>query len=226
MARRSIRFFKAEPIPNELIKLIIDAGRYAASAVNLQSWTFITFDKQQWQEAIGTPIPWGAPLAILICADVHRLNTILPEFKVPPLFGALMSSINASIAATQMTLAAEALGLGCVMNSETGRSGLFHPAYLKNKLKLPDRVLPLMTLSIGHPKFPRFGVPPRLPPEVVRGDGAYPKLDRAKTQEWIEIMRLGFKIANPFSSFEKRLAYYSNGFDRVEAELRQMIFGK
>jgi nitroreductase len=39
--RKSIRRFKRTPVPNEDIKKIIDAGRLAPSANNVQPWSFI-----------------------------------------------------------------------------------------------------------------------------------------------------------------------------------------
>ena len=39
--RRSIRKFRSQDIPMELIGIILDAGRYSPSAGNLQNWRFI-----------------------------------------------------------------------------------------------------------------------------------------------------------------------------------------
>jgi nitroreductase len=39
--RRSIRAFKKEPVPNVMIRRILEAGRFAPSAGNMQPWKFI-----------------------------------------------------------------------------------------------------------------------------------------------------------------------------------------
>lgn len=39
--RRSIRSYKAKPVPKDIIKTIIEAGRYAPSSHNSQPWRFI-----------------------------------------------------------------------------------------------------------------------------------------------------------------------------------------
>ena len=40
-SRRSIRSFKPQPIPKELQEKIVEAGRFAPSALNRQPWRFI-----------------------------------------------------------------------------------------------------------------------------------------------------------------------------------------
>lgn len=41
LERRSIRAFKKDPLPDSMIKRILEAGRYAPSAGNMQPWKFI-----------------------------------------------------------------------------------------------------------------------------------------------------------------------------------------
>jgi nitroreductase len=39
--RRSVRTFQDRPVPREIIEDIIDCGRLAASAINIQPWEFV-----------------------------------------------------------------------------------------------------------------------------------------------------------------------------------------
>ena len=41
MERRSIRNFKKEPVPDNLIRRVLEAGRFAPTAGNAQPWKFI-----------------------------------------------------------------------------------------------------------------------------------------------------------------------------------------
>ena len=41
MSRRSVRSFKQEPLPDSMIRRILEAGRFAPSAGNMQPWRFI-----------------------------------------------------------------------------------------------------------------------------------------------------------------------------------------
>ncbi|MDY6903963.1 MAG: nitroreductase family protein [Thermodesulfobacteriota bacterium] len=44
MERRSIRSFKKEPVPDSMIRRILEAGRFAPSAGNMQPWRFIVIN--------------------------------------------------------------------------------------------------------------------------------------------------------------------------------------
>lgn len=44
MERRSIRSFKKEPVPDSMIRRILEAGRFAPSAGNMQPWRFVVIN--------------------------------------------------------------------------------------------------------------------------------------------------------------------------------------
>ena len=50
--RRSIRRFKPDPVPDELIDKIIEAARWAPSAANSQPWEFIVIKKKKLKDKI------------------------------------------------------------------------------------------------------------------------------------------------------------------------------
>ncbi|MFZ5643128.1 MAG: nitroreductase [Bacillota bacterium] len=47
LRRRSVRLYKKEQVPEELIKRILEAGRFAPSAGNSQPWKFVVVRDQQ-----------------------------------------------------------------------------------------------------------------------------------------------------------------------------------
>lgn len=51
--RRSIRRFKPDPIPDESIEKILEAGRWAMSGANGQPWEFIVVKNQETKDKIG-----------------------------------------------------------------------------------------------------------------------------------------------------------------------------
>ncbi|MBC8552612.1 MAG: nitroreductase family protein [Candidatus Brocadiales bacterium] len=51
LSRRSVRKFKKEPVADEIIQNILEAGRLAPSATNVQPWHFIMLRKQEAKEA-------------------------------------------------------------------------------------------------------------------------------------------------------------------------------
>jgi nitroreductase len=50
--KRSVRQFTAEPVPEELIHKILDAGRHAQSSKNEQPWTFILVQDRERLQAV------------------------------------------------------------------------------------------------------------------------------------------------------------------------------
>jgi nitroreductase len=75
--RRTIRKFKSDPVDEEELELILEAGRWAPSFSNLQPWKFIvTKDqalKDQLDKASRESVPHlginEAPVVILVCVD-------------------------------------------------------------------------------------------------------------------------------------------------------------
>jgi len=50
--KRSVRKFTDEPVPEELIQRILDAGRHAQSSKNEQPWTFILVQDRERLKAV------------------------------------------------------------------------------------------------------------------------------------------------------------------------------
>lgn len=72
--RRSIRTFKPDPIPEEIITRILEAGRWCQSASNNQPWRFIVIKNKDLLTKISKAASYGkfiadAPLAIAIIAQ-------------------------------------------------------------------------------------------------------------------------------------------------------------
>ncbi len=52
--RRSVRNYRPEPVAKDLLKKIVDAGRLAATAINIQPWEFIVIvDPERRKELAG-----------------------------------------------------------------------------------------------------------------------------------------------------------------------------
>ncbi len=56
--RRSIRSYKKDPVPEELVREILDAARWAPSGKNRQHWHFIVIKDEDLKKEVGeTGIP-------------------------------------------------------------------------------------------------------------------------------------------------------------------------
>ena len=140
--RRTIRRFKSDPIEDEMIQEILDAGRWAPSFSNLQPWRFIVIKDQNLKNALDkaareSVLHLGineAPVVILVCVDR----------RIDPLH-----AIEAGAAATQnMTLAATSLGLGA---GWIGIWGTEAEASIRKIFKLPETVRAVSLLPLGIP---------------------------------------------------------------------------
>ncbi len=226
LSRRSRRSFRDTPVPDEVMEAVLEAGRLAPSTVNLQTWSFAAFDRETWRETLGQPLPLGGQRAIVVMADTHRVRSVLDVFPDAPLVEYTLGVVNASLAAMNMTLAAEALGLGTVMLSETGRGGFLDTDHLAARLGLPERVVPLLTIVLGYPRGPRPAMPPKLPPETVTFAGRYREADPGVMRSWLEQMQAGYKVSNRGRSFGSQVAVYLGKIDRAERELRRRVLGE
>lgn len=171
--RRSIRRFKSTPVPDEIIKKILEAGRLAPSWGNVQPWRFIVVKDPETKSKIAKFVRQRqverAPVVIVCCADLHawndfakrieELNPGRPEVAEktandPWLNPTLISKemvLKRSVeqipyAIENMVLAAVNEGLGsCIVG---GR--LLLPE-LEKLLKIPDHVVITNLLTLGYP---------------------------------------------------------------------------
>ena len=73
-SRRTIRDYKPDPIPQELVRKILEAGRWAPSSSNTQKWHFIAVQNRDTLAELGKiathgPFIGQAPLAIAVVMD-------------------------------------------------------------------------------------------------------------------------------------------------------------
>ena len=84
--RRSIRKFKGEPIPNDILEQIIEAGTYAATGMNMQSPIIVAVTNKEirdefskWNaEIMGKDIDpfYGAPVVLIVLAKKERPTAV------------------------------------------------------------------------------------------------------------------------------------------------------
>jgi nitroreductase/catechol 2,3-dioxygenase-like lactoylglutathione lyase family enzyme len=224
--RRSVRSFAPDPIPDDVFAAILEAGRLAPSTVNLQTWSFAVFTAAEWGEKFGQPLPFKAQRGIIILADTHRARAVLDVFPRSPLVEYTIGVMNASLAAMAMNAAAEALGVGSVMLSETGRTGLLDAGYLAEQLALPSGVVPLMTIVFGYARPGLRPMPPKLPLRTVAFTGEYREADKQDMADWLDAMMAGYAASNLGSSLNNQLGVYESKIGQAEADLRRMVLGQ
>jgi nitroreductase len=224
--RRSCRSFTTDTLSGSDLQAILEAGRFAPSTVNLQTWAFITFSRGQWQATFNRPIPFKGSFAIVICADLHRIQEYLPEFQETPFVNMSLALFNAGLAAMSMNIAAESLGIRSIMLSDTGRAGLLDMEYLKEKLSLPEHVLPVTTLVLGRGAVQLPGIPPRQPREATVMQAGYEARAGSRLDDWFQQMFIGYKLTHPLSNFSRQIEYYKKKMIEAEQAVRAVFMNK
>lgn len=149
--RRSVRKFKPDPIPDDLLNKVLEAAQMAPSWANVQPWKFYVVKNSNMKEQLSgllsknNPAAKGtanAPVVIVACA----IKGISGYYKGEQ--GTIhgdYSMYDLGIATQNICLAAWNFGLGTV-----------HAAYLDMEkaaelLKLPDNMVVMEIIPMGYP---------------------------------------------------------------------------
>ncbi|MBD9284256.1 MAG: nitroreductase family protein [Clostridiales bacterium] len=145
LTRRSVRKFADKPIEPDKLHTILEAAMSGPCAVNAREWAFIVVtDREklaQMAEANGRVARMlnQAAAAILVCGDLDRAFPPAPDFWV----------IDAAIAAQNMTLAANDLGIGSVwLGTWPDEKRVKRQAAI---FQLPETIVPHSILALGYP---------------------------------------------------------------------------
>ena len=144
--RISTRQFSDQPISEEALHTILEAGMSGPTAVNARPWSFIVIrDKEMLQRMANVGSRPCAPLltadmAIFVCGDMERAFKPVPDFWV----------VDASIAAQNMVLAAHAMGIGSVWLGNWPAADRM--TSYKALFELPEHIVPHSIIAFGYPK--------------------------------------------------------------------------
>lgn len=158
LTRRSVRSFKSDPVPQELVDKVIEAGLYAASGMNSQSSIVIQISDPETMDELrrvnaeilgakpGFDPFYGAPMALIVLANVDVFTYVY----------------DGTLTMGNMMLAAHDLGLASCwvhrakeeFESEFGRK-------LLEKLGLDDEWEGIGHLALGYADGPLPEAKPR-----------------------------------------------------------------
>lgn len=146
--RRSIRKFKPDPVPRELVAQVMHAGIWAPSSCNYQMWDFVAVDDPEVNRALASlSLQMGnAPVNVIVSygRDFSEENWANIQ--------------SASAAIENMSLAAHVLGLGTFWITQMGDR-----EKVRETVGLPEDRLVIAVLALGYPKIvPKKG-PKRRP---------------------------------------------------------------
>jgi nitroreductase len=155
-AHRTIRKYKKIDISDEIITDLLESGIRASNTGNMQLYSVIVTRSQE-KKTLLAPLHFNqsmvvdAPLVLTICFDFKRfsdwcvLRNTLAHFN--DLLWLLNGTIDASVLAQNICVAAESYGLGICYLGTT----LYNTAEISEVLSLPVGVIPVTTLTVGYP---------------------------------------------------------------------------
>lgn len=145
--RRSIRKYKADPVPVETLTLLLEAARVAPSWSNMQCWKFIVVGDVTRKKQLAASMPPDnpaikavgetAPLVVVLCADPKQSGyQDQKEYYL----------LDAGLAMQQFILAAHAEGLG------TCWVALFDEAKARAACSVPPEYRVVALTPLGYPE--------------------------------------------------------------------------
>ena len=183
--QRAMRRLKPDPIPEPVLRQIMDAAICAPSGGNRQGWRFIVVRdsakrarlgelyREGWGELVKVPFyagaakePAGSPTRRMVESAAHLAEHMGEAPVIIVACIALDAGVKASVitgasiypAVQNIMLAARALGIGSCLTT----LHWYREAQVKQLLGIPPDVETVALIPLGYP-LGKFGRPPRRP---------------------------------------------------------------
>ncbi len=149
--RRSVRKFKPDPVPSELLLDLLETARWAPSWANTQCWEVIVVSDPETKGKLAETVPSGnparaslgrAPLVIVACARLEKAGYYKGK---PATDKGDWYLFDVALFMHTLTLAAHGRGLGTV------HIGLFDARAAAAILEVPAGVAVVELLPLGYP---------------------------------------------------------------------------
>jgi nitroreductase len=131
---RSVRQFKPDPLPDDVLRAILNAGKQAQSSKNSQPWQFVVVRERETLQALSECGQFAGHLA----GAAAGVALIAPR-------DGFWDTFDLGQAAAYMALAAWELGVGCCI------AAMWEPDKAGAILGIPDDRQLRVALSFGYP---------------------------------------------------------------------------
>lgn len=156
--RRTIRKYSDKCISFDILNEILESGIRSSNTGNMQLYSIIVTQRPDKKEQLSPlhfnqPMVKTAPVILTICFDLNRFKLWCEKNNTNLDFSNLLwllnGTIDTSILAQTICVAAEAIGLGICYLGTT----LYNAPEISSVLNLPSGVIPVTTLTLGYPEF-------------------------------------------------------------------------
>ncbi len=136
-SKRAVRSFTEQPLPEDAVHRILDAGRHAQSSKNSQPWHFIAVQKRETLEELSKTGDFmghvaGAALCVVIVTPA-------------PDDGFFKITFDCGQSAAYMQLAALEIGVGSCLGT------IYQPERVREILGFPTDMFAQFVISFGYP---------------------------------------------------------------------------
>jgi len=153
-ARRSVRKYRPDPVPEEELQSVLEALRWSPSWANTQCWEVIVVKDPKVKSELAGTLPKGNPAAssmvnapvVLVLCGVKGLSGYYNGQAATEKGDWLMFDLG--IAMQTLCLAAHAQGLGTVV------VGMFEHRKASEILKIPQNIELIAMTPLGYPETP------------------------------------------------------------------------
>ncbi len=170
--RATVREYSDRDIDSNILNEMIEAASHAPTTGGMQLYSVVVTRDKAMKEKLAPchfnqPMVTNAPVVLTFCADFNRFVAWCKASNAEPgydNFQSLMSAIlDVTILAQQFNTIAEMNGVGCCYLGTT----TYNAQEIAEVLNLPNRVIPIITLTIGYPKEKKQFITDRLPLEGI-----------------------------------------------------------
>lgn len=188
-SRATVRAYLPKPIPHELLNEMLTAAVHAPNTGNMQWYSIIVTTSDEGKAALAPahfnqPSVTSAAAVLTFCADLNRFeiwcrdNNAVPGFENFQSF--IAAIIDTSLVAQQFCTIAELNGFGtCYLGTTT-----YNAPMIVKELDLPERVIPVSTVTVGYPASAPTSATWRLPVEAVVHPEKYKQPTAMQVSDW------------------------------------------
>lgn len=188
--RHTVRSYSTRPLDSELLNKMIAAASHAPNTGNMQWYSVVVTTSAEQKKRLapahfGQPVVENAQAVLTFCLDLNRfeqwcaLSNATPGFENFQSFVAAV--IDTSLFAQQFVTIAEMNGLGtCYLGTTT-----YNAPDIAAVLNLPERVVPVTTVTVGYPADTVEDKPTRrLPVEAIMHSEKYSVATDSDIKKW------------------------------------------
>lgn len=229
LAHRTIRAFKDQALTQEEVELLVDVAQHTTTSNFLQGYSIISITdptlKQEFARISNQPYVANNGHLFLFIVDQYR-NTQITQAQNRPanVQGTadrfIASLTDATIAAQNMVVAAESLGMGTVFLGSLHNDA----ARIIELLGLPEYTFPAVGLAVGYPaQEPQMK--PRLPRSIVHMENHYQPLEHPleDLQEYDETITNYYDMRDTNSRVDQFTKQVADKMEQLPAKRLELL---